>query len=491
MAGIIGAAVLVSLLMFLSGPDPAMIGWVLMIVFMTAIVICPRWGVYLILFLTLVGDTSLIPWFPFAKNLSSAESLLFLHDSLIFSPLELFLVLTLVAWLLRDTFQRKLHIFTGRLFWPALIFLFFVVFGLLYGYRTGGSLVIGLWEARPLFYLVLMLFLASNLIKTRAHVSNLVWAAVLGLIVPGLFGNYAFFVVLNSSLAGIESLSDHATAIHWNTLFILILAVWLYKTSLTKRLVLPAVALLLVIPYLATQRRAAFISLVVALGLFLLLLWWENRRLFLVIAPAILVVGAAYLAIFWNHHGALGQPAQAIKSVIAPDAASLEDQSSNIYRVLENINISYTIHQKPLTGIGFGQTFYIIIPMADISFFDWWQYYTHNSIMWIWLKMGFGGFLTMLFLVGSTLMLGGENILRVPRGELRAIAIFAALYMVMHFLFAYVDISWDSRSMVFVGAMMGVINSLQHIASQPEPSTDNHFPSRWPWLSNTIASKGQ
>lgn len=490
MAGIIGTAVLVSLLMFLGGPDPAMIGWVLMVTFTAAIVVCPRWGVYLTLFLSLAGDASLIPWFPFAKNLSSAESLLFLHNSLIFSPLELFLALTLVAWLARDAFQRKLHIFTGRLFWPALIFLFFVVFGLLYGYRSGGSLVIGLWEARPLFYLVLMLFLASNLIKTRAHVSNLVWAAVLGLVVPALFGNYYFFAVLGSSLAGIQSLTDHSTAIHWNTLFVLILSVWLYNTSWAKRLALPALALLLVIPYLATQRRAAFISLVVALGLILILLWWENRRLFLLIAPVILVVGAAYLAIFWNHHGALGQPAQALKSVIVPDAATLEDQSSNIYRVLENINISYTIHQKPLTGIGFGQTFYIIVPMADISFFDWWQYYTHNSIMWIWLKTGFGGFLTMLFLVGSALMLGGENIWRVPRGELRAIAIFAALYMVMHFLFAYVDISWDGRSMVFVGAMMGVINCLQNIASQPEPSTDDQFPSRWPWLSGAFAGKG-
>jgi hypothetical protein len=37
----------------------------------------------------------------------------------------------------------------------------------------------------------------------------------------------------------------------------------------------------------------------------------------------------------------------------------------------------------------------------------------------------------------------------------------------MHFLYAYVDISWEVQSMVYVGVMMGVINSIERIAATP------------------------
>ena len=58
-----------------------------------------------------------------------------------------------------------------------------------------------------------------------------------------------------------------------------------------------------------------------------------------------------------------------------------------------------------------------------------------------------------------------------------AIALTATLYLVMHFLYAYVDISWDAQSMVYVGVMMGLINSLERIVEKPVPLKKK----RWPW----------
>ena len=68
--------------------------------------------------------------------------------------------------------------------------------------------------------------------------------------------------------------------------------------------------------------------------------------------------------------------------------------------MIENNNLEFTIHQKPLTGVGFGNKFFVIIPMADISFFTWWQYFPHNSVIWIWLKTGVGGFIAMFYFLG-------------------------------------------------------------------------------------------
>ena len=152
--------------------------------------------------------------------------------------------------------------------------------------------------------------------------------------------------------------------------------------------------------------------------------------------------------------------------MLSPGLASSRDQSSNVYRVLENYDILFTLRAHPFTGVGFGQQFYMAVPLPDISFYVWWQYITHNSILWIWLKTGLGGFLSLLFMVGFSLMTGIQSLLRIKDRELKAAAFVAVFYIVTHFIYAYVDMSWDSRSMVYVGTMLGLINCIDLIAAR-------------------------
>jgi hypothetical protein len=72
----------------------------------------------------------------------------------------------------------------------------------------------------------------------------------------------------------------------------------------------------------------------------------------------------------------------------------------------------------------------------------------------------------LLFLIGSAVMAGVRLVWRLPGGDLSAIALVATLYVVMHFAYAYVDISWDNQSMVYLGAMMGLINGMEGIVGQ-------------------------
>jgi len=474
---VMGLGGLLSLAMLVRGPSVSVIAWLVYLIGVAIILYQPRYGLYLVIFLVLVGDNYLTPWFPFTKNFSSGESLLYVHDALIVSPLESYFALIFISWLGRGAMQRKMNFFMSELFLPAMAFLVFVLFGLFYGISTGGNLNIALWESRPLFYLVAMLVLTSNLIETRQQASNLLWAALLALFIEGLIGSYTFLFVLKGSLQGVEAITEHAAAIHMNTLFVLAAAAWLYKGSWTKRLLLPLMLLPVSLTYVATQRRAAFLTLGIALLVMAVLLFMENRKAFWLIVPPLGVLALLYIGAFWNVSGALGIPAQAVKSVIAEDQADAADQSSNLYRQIENVNTSFTVHQRPLTGIGFGQKFYVIVPMPDISFFEWWQYFPHNSIIWIWLKTGVGGFIAMLFFVGTAIMMGARALWRMPRDDMSAIATTAVLYIIMHFIYAYADISWDSQSMVYVGMMMGLLGALEHIASKPVEVK----PNRWPW----------
>ena len=107
--GVLGITFGIAAIIYLLGPEVSFIGWVLYGFCLLAILFRPRYGVYLILFLALVGDAIMLPWYPFEKNLSSIESLFYINDKAIISPLELALLFTYLAWFIRYGVQRKLR----------------------------------------------------------------------------------------------------------------------------------------------------------------------------------------------------------------------------------------------------------------------------------------------------------------------------------------------------------------------------------------------
>jgi hypothetical protein len=479
---LIGVSVASSVLMLRSQPSPALLVWMLYLAGIVTTFYNPRYGVYLIIGLALFGDGNLTAWYPFTKNLSSRESLLYVSDAVIISPLETYIVLTVLVWLGRMAVERRTQIYFGPMFWVALLFVSFVTYGLGFGLSRGGNLVIALWEARPIYYLFALLVLTSNLIKLQSQVNTLFWIITVSLFFKGITGVVYVATMLQWDMGKVEAIAEHAMSIHFNIFFILMIAAWLYRDSLSRRLLMPLMAYPVFYSYFANHRRAGFLSLGIAVLLIILLLYRENRKLFWALTPSGTLAFMAYLAAFWNNEGSIGMIARAVRSVVGQPTA--RDTASNVYRDIENLNIMFTISQVSLRGLGFGQRFYIIYQMPDISTFEWWEYITHNSIMWIWMQIGAGGFFAMLLMIAMTMLLGGRLIWTMPYGALRAYALTATLYVLMHFIYAYVDMSWDTRSMLLVGIMMGLLNSLDLIAARSLPASAP----RWPWQ---LAPSGQ
>ncbi len=158
----------------------------------------PRYGLYLVVLLTLAGDNILLPWYPFNKNFSSPESLFYIPgDAFIFSPLETYLILTLLSWLVRAALVRRLDFRRGPLFGAAAVFAVFTLFGLGWGISHGGNVTIALWEVRPILYVPLMLVLSTNLIHTRVHANRLIWLAMAALFVVAVAGIWYYWAVLH------------------------------------------------------------------------------------------------------------------------------------------------------------------------------------------------------------------------------------------------------------------------------------------------------
>jgi hypothetical protein len=248
-----------------------------------------------------------------------------------------------------------------------------------------------------------------------------------------------------------------------NTLVVVILAAWIYRrsTSWAPRVLLVAFAVPVVVAYMISQRRAAIVAFIAALLLLAIVLFWTNRRSFWRVVPVVLILISGYTAAFWNSTSTPGFPAQAIKSVIAPDQVSERNQNSDNYRIIEKVDVLATIQSSPATGIGFGKPFLRPVPLPGITPFLLEPYVPHNSILWIWMKAG--GFVALLYLLSTAMRTGARAVLQAPRGGDAALMLTSVAFVLMYVVFAYVDIAWDPQNMVLLAMAFAHIGSAERL----------------------------
>ena len=140
--------------------------------------------------------------------------------------------------------------------------------------------------------------------------------------------------------------------------------------------------------------------------------------------------------------------------------------SSDAYRELENFDLVNTIRSERLTGVGFGKPFYQPAPLPDINFV-FARYIPHNSVLWIWLKMGFLGFVALFLVIAVAIRAGVRAALTLPTGAALAVTIGALAFIVMFFVFAYVDLVWGTKTCLFLAVCMATCVNMPRLAKRP------------------------
>ena len=314
-------------------------------------------------------------------------------------------------------------------------------------------------RARPLLYLPFLYLLIVSVCRTFTDYRRVYYAAILGIVVQSLISIKYLIELPAASRESLDSLNEHGSSIGMNLVFAMAILSLVYKgISWRLRLGLSASAPVLWV-YLTAQRRAAVVGLVTALIVFTIILFWRQRRTFWKVVPigAIIVVG--YVGAFWTNESSAGFPAQAVKSVIAPNSMSAEDQSSDEYRKTENFDLSYTISSSPIMGLGFGHPFLRPVPLPDISTFEFNAYLPHNSLLWIWIKVGFAGFVTVLYVLARSLSLGARRIRDAAPALDLLLASNAAMFVVMYAVYIFVDVAWEARNVTLLALSMGLCTS--------------------------------
>jgi O-antigen ligase len=432
----------------------------------------PRLALGATLALTLTGDLATVAWFPFDKNLSSWESIMFLSDGVPLRPIEISVIWGLIVTLYRH-FQT-----TGRLLrrtpllLPFVAFASFTLLGLLRGLSTGGDRRAAIYEVRALILLPLLYVLIVHVCSSRRDYRRLMWVAAGAMTLHSVLSLDFLFRLPAATRQELESLYEHGAAVGANLVFMMLFTALAYRgVSWRIRIALFVASVPLLWAYLVAERRSAIVALVGAVVLWGVMIYWRQRRTFWKVVPVVTIILIGYSGAFWNSQSTAGFPAQAIKTVIAADQRTEKDESSNLYRELETLNLAETVRASPVFGIGFGQPFLRPYPLPDISFFEFHAFIPHNSFIWIWTKMGFGGFVTLLYIIAQTMLHGTRRARAAPPGVDAVVALAGVLFVAMYTVFLYVDIAWGSRGVFLLALGMGICTGPLDDDSPPDEVT--------------------
>jgi hypothetical protein len=376
--------------------------------------------------------------------------------------------------------NRLLHLrpplSVGRLWVPMAAFGFVLMFGVVHGMSTGGDLNIIAYEIRGLLYLILGYLLVVNLVKSSAQVKGLFWVLLLGIAFKGVLGSWRYAVTLNgdlsrtSILSTTNSLMAHEESYMFAFFLAFIAVAWLLRAHRTQLLFALALVLPVALSFLANQRRASVLVLLLALLLIAALVYvttrWR-RGLIAVVAIACLVVMPLYVVSLSDAEGLIAEPASAFASVYRPDE---RDQSSNRYRDLENENLRLNIASHPLIGDGFGKPIPLFVPVPDLSeIASLWAFIPHNTVLWVWHRLGFIGFVAFWFLAGRLIIAGFHAAKSFNDGYFKLVAVMSVVAFAGWIVLGLLDQGLTSfRPSLVVGLMAGMLSVMHGLDPSPQ-----------------------
>ena len=395
---------------------------------------------------------------------------------LIERPIGFFILFTFLLIICYRYVTHKKLLRGGQLLAPFLFFLLCVAWGVVHG-LSGGNFKIIVLEVRPLWYMFLSYLLAYNLIEKKDHVRHFFWLVILAAGIKGIEGSYIYLVMLQGKLIGYHEIMAHEESFFFVSLLLLIILFWMhhaYRPQLyTALLVSPFVILAMV----ANQRRTDYVALLlgVAVAWCLVFIVKPKARVWLATGMIIFVIlGGIYVAAFYKGTGSIASPARAVVSVFYPDPA---EASSNLYRTYEDFDLKYTVLQNPM-GLGFGKPFLEPKPLANILALDpYYLYIPHNTIYWIWMRLGPIGYFALWFLFGSMIIRGCLIARQLKDRYLQLVAIYTVAIVVMEIIVAFADYQlFFYRNVIYIGLLVGVLMRLQVLDVKKEQPV--HEPTR-------------
>jgi hypothetical protein len=448
-----------------------------LLVYLSAIVLVPAvvvwlWhapvrGVYVLFAAAVVQETTL-PAVPYGDDIGS--HIPFFEDfttwthvkGLSFTLAELFMVLVVVIWLIKGIAHRNLRFDPGTLMRPLGLYSAMVLFAELHGLSSGGDFRLSLWEIRSQAYMLIAYILACNLIDKRRAIDALLWSLMVGAGIKGIQGTWRLYISLQGNVHSVESLFPHEQSYFFNAFLCYLPISLLYGGPPRLKKVMLALLPFVIISSLANQRRAAILALCVAYFVILAVTAVAQparRRVVVRIAFVLALILPPYYVYYSTKSGLLSEPARAIASAFSPDP---RDASSNLYRVNEDKDILATMRTSPIYGYGFGKPMFTPYSLADIStVYIFWNIMPHDSILWVWMRLGTVGYLFFWLLIGAAVLQATSFAVRLRDPWLQGVALLILTLILQEVVVGYLDLQWTNyRNLITIGVVFALLGKL-------------------------------
>ena len=392
--------------------------------------------------------------------------------SISFSPPEVIIVITLLAFLVRTISARELKLHAGPFAGWILFYELIVLLGYVRGVTSGGETTMALYEVRAQATFLLAYFMGVNMFTHREQLKPILWALVLGSGFIGICGTITF--ISKGGVTGPEGFMSHDDSLFFNRIFFIVFLFALanqYPRLKKWALAFTPTAL---IAMLANQRRAGIAAFIIAFIPLVPLMWYlfkERRKQIFRFALGFAIISAIYFPIAWNGTGAWALPARALRSSSDPNG---RDASSDYYRLAETNNLLFTRDYvaNPWIGLGYGKPFAMIYALPAVTT-DFLQYMPHNSVLWVWMRLGHLGFFAFIMMIAAIMIRGPQIMLTVKDPFLRLFGLMAMLDMLMIFTYGKYDLQLTNpRQMVCTAFLIGILGSLNRIDGADTPMNE-------------------
>ncbi len=429
----------------------------------------PRAGVYFLFCSALLfPGTSMtsIPtmptsYVPFWWNLSTVGQVYVSTNALkalSFSPAEFLMVLTILTWIIKTVVMREFKISGGVFFGVIAAYTTMVGIGFLNGFSHAHNLTMALYEVRAQAYFFMIYLMTINIFDDKKQVKVLIWLIVICTGFQGLCSAITYFS-LNGTVTE-EGFMSHDESLYLSLLIFIALLNSLLKID--KRLKWATLIALVpsIIGILGNQRRSGIAAVIVAFLPLLPMMYvisTEHRKKIIAIGIVIAISWSIYLPIAWNGTGAWALPARSIRSQTEPNA---RDNASNSYRLDEEFDVKFTRDTSPFIGVGYGSPFLQPKPLPAVTT-DFVYYMPHNSVLWVWMRLGHIGFLLYFLMVAIILIKGVHHLKTTTDPTLLLVGTLTVVYLLMVITFGKYDLALvNCRTMILLSIMVGVLSLL-------------------------------
>ncbi len=437
----------------------------------------PRAGVYFLFCSALlfpgtsVASIPTMPtsYVPFWWNLSTVGQVYVSTNALkalSFSPAEFLMVLTIVTWLIKTIVMREFKVTGGVFFGVIGAYTSMVAIGFLNGFTHSHNMTMALYEVRGQAYFFMIYLMTINIFDDKKQVKTLIWLIVLCTGFQGLCAAITYFS-LNGTVTE-EGFMSHDESLYLSLLIFIALLNTLLKSD--KRLKWATLIALLpsIVGILGNQRRSGIAAVIVAFLPLLPMMYViskEHKKKIIAIGVVTAVAWSIYLPIAWNATGAWALPARSIRSQTEPNS---RDNASNAYRLDEEFDVKFTRDTSPFIGVGYGSPFLQPRPLAAVTT-DFVYYMPHNSVLWVWMRLGHVGFLLYFLMVGVILIKGMHH-LKVTRDPTLLLAgTLAIVLLLMVITFGKYDLALvNCRTMILLSIMVGILSLLPTLQAKED-----------------------